>query len=247
LTKGFKVSKNISPKIAMTSSASQIPKCLRNKISFLRSNKHSQNQSGFTLIEILVAIVVVSVLVVGIAPMLAITVATRVQSRRVDLATQAARAYVDGVRGGAVPIPQKFVKPLPVSRITDTDPFASAPLAVYPTTDPLRDPGVLVDTNNNGFSVSDPQDLVIQPLRNNGGDASSTQLDRLSKQGYEIVVRVYRADAFESGAPTKVTQTDSIFTSTNGARNYPLVVMRAQVVPSVGKNLDDLNFQIIAP
>jgi type II secretory pathway pseudopilin PulG len=37
---------------------------------------------------------------VGIAPVLVLSVATRVQARRVELGTQAARTYIDGVRSG---------------------------------------------------------------------------------------------------------------------------------------------------
>lgn len=205
-------------------------------------NPRKSSSSGFTLIESLVAIVVVSTLLTGIAPLVAVSVASRVQARRIDQATQAARAYIDGVRGGTVPIPQRYVKALPASRIVDSD--FTPPANIYPVSDPLRDAGVLVDTNNNGFSVDDPQDLVIQPMRNNGVDA--VPFTRLNKEGYELVVRVYRSDAFESGAPTQVTQTGSIFTSTNGARNYPLVVMRAQIFPTQS-TLDDLGNQITAP
>jgi len=194
------------------------------------SHVTGSSEAGFTLLESLMAIVVVSILLVGIAPMVALSVATRVQARRIDQATQAARTYIDGVRGGTVPIPQRFVKPNPASRIADID-FAP-PIAAYPN-DPLRDAGTRVDTNNSGFSVSDPQDLIIQPLRNKGSDATTdATISRLKKEGYELVVRVYRADAFESGAPTQVTETKSIFTNTTGSRNFPLVVMKAQIFPS---------------
>ena len=192
---------------------------------------------GFTLIESLVSIVVVSVLIVGIAPMMALTVASRVQARRIDQATQAARAYVDGVRGGAIPIPKKFAKPLPATPLKDGDFPATVLTIAYPSDN--TDTGIRVDTNNNGFSVNDPQDLIIMPVRNNGPLVTATDLDRLQKQGFEMIVRVYRADSF-SGAnpPTQVTATESIFTNTNGARNYPLVVVRAEVVPSQSTRLD---------
>jgi prepilin-type N-terminal cleavage/methylation domain-containing protein len=55
-------------------------------------------QGGFTIIESLVAIVVVSILLAAIAPVIILSVATRVQARRVEFATQAAKSYIDGVR-----------------------------------------------------------------------------------------------------------------------------------------------------
>jgi prepilin-type N-terminal cleavage/methylation domain-containing protein len=56
------------------------------------------SESGFTIIESLVAILVASILLAAIAPVLVISTATRVQARRIELATQAAKAFVDGVR-----------------------------------------------------------------------------------------------------------------------------------------------------
>lgn len=66
-------------------------------------------QSGFTLIESLLAIMIVSILMVGIAPVIVLSVATRVQARRVELGTQAARTYIDGVRSGKITIPKNTV------------------------------------------------------------------------------------------------------------------------------------------
>lgn len=63
------------------------------------------SQSGFTLIECLIAIIIVGVLLVAVAPAVILSVATRVQARRVEGATEAARAYVDGVRAGTIPAP----------------------------------------------------------------------------------------------------------------------------------------------
>jgi prepilin-type N-terminal cleavage/methylation domain-containing protein len=66
-------------------------------------------QSGFTLIECLLAIIIVSVLMIAIAPAIALSVATRVQARRVEVATQAARTYVDGLRAQTIPPPPNVI------------------------------------------------------------------------------------------------------------------------------------------
>jgi type II secretory pathway pseudopilin PulG len=49
------------------------------------------------------AIIVVTVLMVAIGPVVAMSVAARVQARRVERASEAAKTYVDGVRSGAIP------------------------------------------------------------------------------------------------------------------------------------------------
>ena len=61
-----------------------------------QQNLSKSRDGGYTIIESLVAMIVVSVLMIAIAPVMAFSVATRVQARRTELATQAARAYIDG-------------------------------------------------------------------------------------------------------------------------------------------------------
>ena len=62
-------------------------------------------QAGFTLIECLLAIIIVALLMVAVAPAVVLSMATRVQSRRVELATAAARTYIDGIRSGTIKKP----------------------------------------------------------------------------------------------------------------------------------------------
>lgn len=195
--------------------------------------------SGYTLLESLMAIVVVAILVAAVAPMLALTTASRVQARRVDQATQALRAYIDGVRGGALPPPQKFV-------VVDPDFAFKPPFYDYPPATSLsgyvtasdRDPGTLVDTNGNGFNINDPQDLVIQAIR---PIATATprlliadkntpaELDLARKQGYIMVLRVYRADAFSGGNTPDLTEQPNVLIGGVGSRRNPLVSTFAEV------------------
>jgi prepilin-type N-terminal cleavage/methylation domain-containing protein len=65
-----------------------------------QQNLSQSRDGGYTIIESLVAMIVVSVLMIAIAPVMAFSVATRVQARRVELATQAARTYIDALRRG---------------------------------------------------------------------------------------------------------------------------------------------------
>lgn len=92
-------------------------------------------QSGFTIIESLLAILIVSLLMVAIAPTIVLSVATRVQARRVELATDAARTYIDGVKAGTIPQPNSMV---PV----ETTPNVAAPGTTVPVKNFLFDPPV---------------------------------------------------------------------------------------------------------
>ncbi|MCL6751771.1 hormogonium polysaccharide secretion pseudopilin HpsB [Nostoc sp. CCCryo 231-06] len=67
------------------------------------------DESGFTIIESLVALLVVAILLTAIAPVIVLATATRVQSRRVELATQAAKTFIDGIRTGAITAPSTVI------------------------------------------------------------------------------------------------------------------------------------------
>ncbi len=79
-------------------------------MSPLTPKPNPSTDAGFTLIESLVAIVILSIMLVGIAPLIVLSTATRVQARRVEQATEAARAYLDGVRSGVIFPPNMIVQ-----------------------------------------------------------------------------------------------------------------------------------------
>lgn len=68
-------------------------------------NNHQSPEAGYTIIEGLVAMIMVAALMVAVAPVIAFSVGTRVQARRVELASQAARSYIDAVRSGDIDPP----------------------------------------------------------------------------------------------------------------------------------------------
>ncbi|MCS6812812.1 MAG: hypothetical protein NZ772_04470 [Cyanobacteria bacterium] len=61
--------------------------------------------TGFTLVEPLMALVVVSVLLVTTAPVMVLSVASRVRARQIELASQAARSYIDNLRSRSIDPP----------------------------------------------------------------------------------------------------------------------------------------------
>jgi prepilin-type N-terminal cleavage/methylation domain-containing protein len=178
--------------------------------------------SGFTLLESLIAMVVVATLLTAIAPMLAITVAARTQALRVDRANQAARSYIDGVRSGQITIP---ARPTGVTETTKARELET----VAALTNWTSDSATRVDSNGNVFNVSDPADLVIQAIRNGCASTGCTDGTPASQRGFDIVVRVYRADAFDSSGAAIVTlqknTPSSTFTGTLGSKAAPLAVM----------------------
>jgi len=174
-----------------------------------QQNVSKSRDGGYTIIESLVAMIVVSVLMIAIAPVMAFSVATRVQARRVELATQAARAYIDALRTGA---------------IRQRDPG-------FPATGNPADPPIAfdrlycVDLDETPLcSTSSKKDFYVQGVTPNAG---TTPTDT----GYDLTVRVYRADAFSSLGTMK-TEQQSVTNSGIGDPKAPLVVMKTEIPPT---------------
>ncbi|MBO1348755.1 MAG: hormogonium polysaccharide secretion pseudopilin HpsB [Hormoscilla sp. GUM202] len=220
------------------------------------------NQSGFTIMESLMAIVVVAILVTSIAPMIVLAVATRVQARRVELATQAAWTYIDGLTAQTTPHPNHAVEINPAT--TTWSDFIGTFAATIPPTNPSMDLGGCGATlypycqNNptwslycvnqdeeSGCSTNSIKDMVIQAFRSttntdyaNLADDAERQAD--GRRGYLVSVRVYRADAFSDNDelksvgshPTEVTGRQ--ITSGLGLRKVPLIEVTTEIPAEYG-------------
>ncbi len=197
--------------------------------------KHRQQQNlpqsrdgGYTIIESLVAMIVVSVLMIAIAPVMAFSVATRVQARRVELATQAARTYINALRTGAIPREPAADEPkgFPTSAGTQNVAEVSAP----------GDPKTLycVDIDGSGdCAPTSTKDFYVQGVWRNPSIPNSSDP---TTTGYELMVRVYRADSFDSGVTLKQKpqneKKQSVVGSGLGDRTMPVVEMTTQIPPT---------------
>ena len=193
-----------------------------------QQNLSQSRDGGYTIIESLVAMIVVSVLMIAIAPVMAFSVATRVQARRMELATQAARAYIDALRTGAIERNDPRGFPLP---------DAAAPsngnglycINMGPDCN---------NVNNQGFFVQG----VLQNLATNPAPADPTTT------GYSLTVRVYRSDVFTAGTGAIKTVQQSVANSGIGDPKAPLVVMKTEIPAStVSGSYGSLCSRIPAP
>jgi prepilin-type N-terminal cleavage/methylation domain-containing protein len=188
-------------------------------------NLSQSRDDGYTIIESLVAMIVVSVLMIAIAPVMAFSVSTRVQARRVELATQAARAYIDALRTGAV----KPAGSTPGFPISTTGNLADAPFPRDRTTLYCVDMGGSCDPSNKDFN----KDFYVQGAWLNP-DTSIINNNPTSK-GYQLLVRVYRADSFTGGVtlrPPKDAK-QSVVGSGLGDKTIPVVEMSTEI-PATG-------------
>ncbi len=193
------------------------------------------SQAGFTIIESLMAVIVVSVLMAAIAPAIGISVATRVQARRVEQASQAARAYIDGVKAGTITAPSHSVASS--SFATTAAPTSTGSLSCTAPTPPTTTPATPTATTNYyctentttlnlfcingdevaGCTTNSVRDLVIQSFRT-GTD-----------QNYRMGVRVYRVDGFKTSGAFDSGGQQATFTGGLGKLKAPLLQMTTEI------------------
>ncbi len=194
---------------------------------------------GFTIIESLLAIIIAGIILLGVAPIITVSVATRIQARRVESATQAARTYLEGARANSIQAPATriYLETKTLKNSTGGLLFDGAPAAAPP--DPstnIEDCITNTYCNGNSFpsmiAVDAPgpslycfdadgdgkckkeslTDIIVQAFRSTTlKDDPGGQDD--ANQGYILGIRSYRADAFDGGAPLKASNASERTTS----------------------------------
>ncbi|MBD2208416.1 type II secretion system protein [Nostoc linckia FACHB-104] len=195
-------------------------------------------ESGFTIIESLIAMLVASVLLVSIAPVIVLGTATRVQARRIELGTQAARTFIDGVRTGVITAPAETSTG---TTLNASDPPTVGSLTcnanaycTVPAT-PASNLYCIDGDSSGGCTVGNSRDLLIQAFRYNTASSNATA-------GYQLGVRVYRADGFSSdGSLKKAPNKQSTFSGGMGDRKAPLVEMTTAINPQTNSFNDLCN------
>lgn len=183
--------------------------------------KHNINKdAGFTIMESLIAMVVVSSLMLAISPVLILSASTRVQSRRVELSAQIARSFIDGVRSGRIEaeditpvninINQNALSSRNITNSTDGYLISSASMAA-PTS----------ETKKDLYCVQSDGTILTPDCSSNQNNLFYIQAGRTSinnsdpKDGYRLAVRVYRKDIdFEK----------TVLANTNNTKNTQAVV-----------------------
>lgn len=190
-----------------------------------------ENDSGFTIIESLVAIVVVSILLAAIAPVLILSTATRVQARRVERATQAARSFLDSVKSGTI-----LASNIPVVS-TLADATQASPRVLSSTTASaylITSTNMSAPTTFNGLFCFNSNGQITSP--NCTSDLYYIQAGKIVKttntnDGYRLAIRVYRADATASSLQVSdgTSSTQASFTGGLGRKQTPIISMTTDI------------------
>lgn len=224
-----------------------------------------RSDDGFTLIESLLAVIIIAILLIGVAPIVAFSAATRVQAKRVENGLQAARGFMGGVATNTIddpPINQTSNGAVPVAlQLGNVDVPNSGTLNCPTANDYCVGPVdnnawalYCVDQDGGGCTSNSPKDLVIQAfglqaqntsLLSNFAvrDSNPEQAAQRPNAGYQLGIRVYRANSFgqnppvqfqKSGTPANQSkgqaQNQALTVTTGlGARELPLVEMTTEV------------------
>jgi prepilin-type N-terminal cleavage/methylation domain-containing protein len=228
--------------------------------------KSGTSTSGFTLIESLVAIIVISVTVVAISPPIFWAAATRVQNRRAEQALSIAQSSIDEVRAKiergsytlnelpeVAPAAAAGVRPYPSRGPAPNAQWSSAKRCTIPALNtvsnlsstqknyPPIDQYLAVDTD--GDAACEP-DFLVQIFRNEGICATGLCSDPLltpeqrKPVAFSVGVRVYSAIAKNSGVAT-LDPDKSRLTGTTGTGQTgfrPLAVLYSTVAKSDSSN-----------
>ena len=202
----------------------------------LKPKPQKSSESGYSLIESLIAIIVVSILMVSVAPMIALSVGTRAQAKRLELAAQAGKAYVDFLRANSTSesdpnntnnnqtLAEKYAPgntnanqaPTQADFVADVEGYVDNTNTLY-----------CINFDENAGCQSDSLvDMVVQPVQLNSTNANA---------GYNLLVRVYRADAFSSNDPLQTDGQNSAITNAIGDRTAPMIQFTTSI-SSAGDN-----------
>ena len=193
------------------------------------------SEAGYTILEGVMAIVVASVMLALVGPVIAFSVGTRVQAKRVELSAQAGKTYIDAVKSGVVAPPTLTTTALQSVGVPSTGTLTcdAGKLCTAPTSSGYQ--LYCVDFDGSGTCTTDSvTDMIVQ------GAAYKPQL-ATATSGYSLGVRVYRANSF--AADITLTQppikSNSLVTNALGDRKLPLAQMTTDVVPT-GTSFNDL-------
>jgi prepilin-type N-terminal cleavage/methylation domain-containing protein len=233
-------------------------------IGLIIQNPESKIQNGmghgFTLVETLIAMLVVSIMMTAITPVVILAVGNRVQARRVELATQAARTYINGIAAGSIEPPKHAVELDEVDQVDKQKNFTSK-RAIFAGVEPPSTTGSLsclrttegnsycsntstsslycVDLDSDGCSNNSSNDLVVQAFRSvtsrSRGQSATSSAKNADDKSYLLGLRIYRADAFSDNTPLVKSDPEKkrvqmTFSGGVGDRQAPLVETTTEIV-----------------
>lgn len=194
-------------------------------LTLIRRHRLSTSEAGLTLIECVMAIVVLGIVGASIAPMLVISVATRINSQKSEQALQLAQSEVDRIRvlvergeGNADVLPPDTGAATAATAVAAPDTLEATLADVDAVTDARQ-----VDLDGDGEADFALQAYTTKQLVNGDG----------VPQAFDLGVRVYDIRAFDAGQALSTEEASLGLTNNSGdRRRQPLAVLNTTVAYS---------------
>jgi prepilin-type N-terminal cleavage/methylation domain-containing protein len=211
---------------------------LRRLMRIQRRSRRHASQAGFTLLEALVALIIVSIIMVFITPPIFMATASRIQDRRAEQALQLAQAEIDRVRATVErgtytddDIPDQVTQRLEaVPAPTTISRQLKSSVSRCNTYDGSKIPSnTLLQVDVTGDCESD---FLVQSFRSDGPDSGSTTP---YTTGFRMATRVYvdlsslRNNLGGLQSPPKPASL-SFTTGLGGQSKQPLSILYSTVV-----------------
>ncbi len=197
--------------------------------------RQSSSNQGFTLLETLVAILIITLVGAAIAPPIILSAATRIQNQRVEQANGIARGEMDRIKL-LVERGDYQTANLPPSSGSNPIQNTPAPDAISNlNTNNLNNPTAARTSPTQSFSVdldrdsNTPPEFVVQTFRGQEQAVSSTIT---TPAAFIMGVRVYSSRSFANGARPTLTQPTKLGFTSGESLQRPLAVLYIPIVRS---------------
>ncbi|MBE9201550.1 MULTISPECIES: hormogonium polysaccharide secretion pseudopilin HpsB [unclassified Nodularia (in: cyanobacteria)] len=193
----------------------------------------SSSDSGFTIIESVLGVVVVAILLASVSPLLVFSTATRVQSRRAEKATQVVNTLITALRTSSIKAPGEFnaANKILLEAATAAEPrnladnlisLAQMPVPANASNLYLvkKDESICHTSQTGCTSQSKFEEYYIQARQ-------LIVTGSAANDGYRLAVRVYRGDVDFTkpllASDVSIQKTASVVTAGVGNRQAPLI------------------------
>lgn len=213
-------------------------------VKLIKNNQQPTNpEAGYTILESIIAMLIVAVLMSVVAPVIGFSVGTRVSAKRTELASQAARSYLDWLKADTCKTgdpsetncgrsPEKTTTTIEKALVPDLSALNNPCIAgkYCDTASGINGRLFCVDGDGDGQCKKDSlKDMIVQ--------ATSYNKDWLKSvpeyyKGYKLGIRVYRADAFGGTEALKNITSSTSVNNVGGDRRYPLVTLTTEISPT---------------
>lgn len=208
----------------------------------------SSDESGFTIIESLMAIVVVAILMVAISPVIVLSTATRIQAKRVEQASIAARNFIDAVKTQTIDptkIPSVATGDLAAATGANNRNITTSSVSDYLISIAKMPVPALSDAPK--LFCVEKDGKIKNPDCSTGGEnsffiqaATIKVTSSTANDGYRLAIRVYRKEAFDTSGVLEASDandtddkkkkiTQQTFTGGLGNTKRPLIEMTSDI------------------